>query len=166
MFLVSKIRAEGADVLSGDAGRDELNGDAGNDVLFGVTPETRDAGAADADTLNGGAGEDVLLGGSGDWLHGGEGGDSFALGDWIDPNAPATIADYTVGQDRLAVIYDPQGTATPQISIEPSEAHPGAAWILLDGIRLAEVLDAAGLNAQDVALLTPAQFAAQQAMAL
>lgn len=158
------VGADGADTLTGDAGRDELNGNAGNDLLRGVTLQTRDLGAADADTLNGGAGEDVLLGGSGDWLHGGEDPDSFALSDWIDPATPATIADYTAGEDRLAVIYDPQGAALPQISVEPSEVHSGAAWILLDGMRLAEVLDAPELSAQDIALFTPEQFAAQQAV--
>ncbi|KEO54190.1 calcium-binding protein [Thioclava pacifica] len=147
--------ADGNDTLLGDAGNDELNGDGGNDLLIGLSSA---AETVDVDTLNGGAGSDTLLAGSGDRVEGGEDDDLFALGGWIDPAAPATIADYTQDEDRIAILYDPTSAPTPLISIEPSEVHEGAAWVLLDGVRLAEVLHAGDLRAEDVTLLTPADL--------
>ena len=97
--------------------------------------------------------------GSGDWAHGGEDGDLFALGDWIDPDTPATIADFTAQEDQITVVFDPQVTPDPLLSIEPSEDHEAANWILLDGVRLAEVLDTPGLIARDVMLMPAQQFA-------
>lgn len=86
------------------------------------------------------------------------GGELFALGDWIDPRDPATIADYDAWEDQIVVVYDPDAGVAPRLSIEPSETH-GAAWVVLNGTRLAEVLGAGSLAAQDVLLLTPAEFA-------
>ncbi|MBD3803827.1 MAG: calcium-binding protein [Thioclava sp.] len=147
--------ADGDDTLLGGAGDDELNGDAGDDLLIG---SSADRAVMDADTLNGGAGADTLLAGPGDWAEGGEEADLFALSDQIDPAAPATIADYTPGEDRIAVLYDPAGAPEPTISIEPSEAHDGAAFVLLDGVRLAEVLNAGDLRAEDVTLMVPSDL--------
>lgn len=149
----------GDDTLIGDAGQDELNGDGGNDLLIGVTPETLADGLADADTLNGGAGDDTLIVGAGDWAEGNEDADQFVLGDWNDPAAPATIADYTASEDQIAVVYDPASGADPVITVEPSEAHAGAAWVLVNGMRLAEVLDAGDLRAEDVSLVPSDQVA-------
>lgn len=86
------------------------------------------------------------------------GGELFALGDWIDPRDPATIADYDAWEDQIVVVYDPDAGVAPRLSIEPSETV-GAAWVVLNGMRLAEVLGAGSLAVHDVLLLTPAEFA-------
>jgi len=86
------------------------------------------------------------------------GGELFALGEWIDPQDPATISDYDAWEDQIVVVYDPDAGVAPRLSIEPSETA-GAAWVVLNGTRLAEVLQAGNLAARDVLLLTPAEFA-------
>jgi hypothetical protein len=111
------------------------------------------------DFLNGGEGADTLMIGTGDWASGGEGGDLFALGEWIDPADPATIEDFDLQSDQIAVVYDPDAATAPQLSIEPSDGTAGAAWVVLNGVRLAEVMDAGDLTVDDIVLVTPAEFA-------
>lgn len=149
---------DGDDLLVGGAGADELFGGTGNDTLFGLDPSGQDD-APETDLLNGNAGDDLLVLGGGDYGHGGDGADEFAVGDWIDPANPATIIDYTGGEDQLTVIYDAEGGDAPELTIEPSEGIPDAAWIVLNGVRIAEVWDAGGLTAADVKLISAADFA-------
>ena len=159
----SSTASEGADTLLGDLfadeidggeGSDQINGYGGDDLLQGGEGSDSLAGSEGSDTLEGGAGDDTVIGGADDWLSGNEGHDTFAIGDWIDPAHPATIADYEPGKDHLVLVYD---GASPHLSIEPSETD-GAAWISANGTRLAEVLNAGGLSAADVLAMTPAQL--------
>ncbi|MCE5973306.1 calcium-binding protein [Sinirhodobacter sp. WL0062] len=141
---------DGDDVLIGGAGLDEMFGGAGNDLLDGRDAET--------DYLNGGTGQDRLLAGSGDWVSGNEEGDLFALGDWIDPENPAVLADFEPGLDRIALLRDPEDDEAA-LRIEPSQDTPGAVAIYLGARRLAEVLNAEGLSPEDILLLSPEEFA-------
>ncbi|PCD76341.1 calcium-binding protein [Pseudothioclava arenosa] len=149
---------DGDDLLIGGAGKDELIGGTGNDTLFGVDPSGQ-VDESEMDLLNGNDGDDLLVLGAGDYAHGGEGADDFAVGDWIDSGNPATIIDYTAGEDHLTVIYDAEGDAAPELTIEPSEDTPDAAWIVLNGARIAEVWGAGELTAADVQLISAADFA-------
>jgi Ca2+-binding RTX toxin-like protein len=149
---------DGNDTLDGGEGADELFGNAGDDLLIGVDTAAPVA-TGDADILNGGDGADSLVMGSGDLANGGEGGDLFALGEWIDPDSPATILDYNGAEDQIAVVYDPASGTDPEITIEPSDSNADAAWVLLNGVRMAEVLNADGLTADDVLLVTAEEFA-------
>ncbi|MEX1661571.1 calcium-binding protein [Thioclava sp. 15-R06ZXC-3] len=149
----------GDDTLSGDQGHDEMSGGAGDDVILGLVPNAGFDDREDGDLLNGGAGADTLVMGSGDWANGGEDSDLFTLGEWIDPAAPATIADYAQSEDQIAIVYDPEATPDPVVSVEPSQDHEAASWVLLNGVRLAEVLNARDLRSEDVLLATPQQFA-------
>ncbi|WP_141399408.1 hypothetical protein [Rhodobacter maris] len=133
----------------------------GDDLRNGVVPsgEIGNMDADGTDYLNGGAGADKLMTGSGDWTSGGEEDDLFVLGDWIDPAAPATIADYDQSLDQIVVVYDPESATAPELTLEPSETE-GNLWITLNGVRLAEVIDAGALTTDDVLLITPAELAA------
>ncbi len=151
------------DRLSGGLGVDELLGGAGNDLINGVVPDATGMEDTDeGDFLNGGSGEDTLLIGRDDWANGGEDADLFVLGDWLDSEHSATIEDYTAGEDRIAVVYDPEAVSDPVIGVEPSEGSDSA-WITLNGQRIAEVLHGADLTPEDIALYTPAQLAAAAA---
>lgn len=153
--------ASGDDSMIGGAGRDEIFGNAGDDWLDGLAGEGESGSttASEGDFLNGGEGADTLMTGSDDWSSGGEDGDLFALGEWIDPAAPATIADFDAREDQIAVVYDPDSAEAPDLSLEPSDTTEGATWIVLNGIRLAEVLDAPDLSLADILLVTPSEFA-------
>ncbi|WP_223631894.1 calcium-binding protein [Rhodobacter sp. TJ_12] len=152
---------DGADTLTGGLGMDELFGGTGDDVLIGVVADET-TGSPDADGLdflNGGEGADTLIVGAGDWASGGEEGDVFALGDWIAPEEPATIADYDATQDQIVVVYEPGSDVMPKLTLEPAETD-GNLWICLDGMRLAEVVDAGTLQLSDLRLVTPAEIRA------
>jgi Ca2+-binding RTX toxin-like protein len=154
---------DGADTLTGGAGADELFGGKGDDLLDGRAPGLAgDEGplTAPRDFLNGGKGADTLIGDADDWLHGGEDADLFALA-WAGEAAPLTlIEDYDPEQDRIAVVMDVPEGAAPEISVAPSDGTEGAAWVLVNGIRIAEVLNGAELSAADIALMSPRAFAA------
>jgi CubicO group peptidase (beta-lactamase class C family) len=101
----------GNDSLSGGGGSDRLIADAGNDTL--------DAGEGD-DTLFGGDGNDLLIGGGGkDTLTGNEGKDLFA----INPQAMASIADFTDGQDFLQLS---EGLSFADLKITQGEGENAA----------------------------------------
>jgi Ca2+-binding RTX toxin-like protein len=83
------------DTLIGDRGNDELWGDNGEDALIGVNPETNNPGEGEIDTLRGG-----------------EGSDTFALGDdfqsYYDDNTTnpgfsdyALILDFDAENDTI-----------------------------------------------------------------
>ena len=71
----------GHDYLSGGAGDDTLNGDAGRDRLYGGDGNDTLDGGTGSDTLDGGYGNDTLRGGagSGDYLTGGRGSDTYVF---------------------------------------------------------------------------------------
>jgi len=152
---------DGHDTLTGGAGADELSGGNGDDLLVGVVSahQNGNTDTDSADFLNGGSGADTLMIGAGDTASGGEEGDLFALGEWIDPATPATIADYIHGSDQIVVVYDPDSGVTPEVTLEPSETA-GNLWVALNGVRLAEVAGADGLTVEDILLITPAEFGA------
>lgn len=82
-------------LIRGDGGSDDLIGGAGNDTL--------DGGSGD-DSLIGGAGDDLLILRNGwDRAIGGSGKDVFAISTDVGSYANYTIADFTLGQDRIDV---------------------------------------------------------------
>lgn len=149
---------EGDDGLYGSAGNDTLFGNEGEDVLYGIdvideallTPEgilgvvgeetfeefvDVDADPGEADTLNGGRDDDVLLVGSADTAIGGGGADIFALGDWVTPNAPATITDFDPAQDSIVYAYE--GQVPPAVSFAVNEDDAEQVNLLVDGAVVA-----------------------------
>ena len=142
----------GDDVLMGGPGRDTLDGGDGADTLFGQDD-------TDPDFLNGGAGNDVLWLGAGDHGHGGEGADSFRIGDWIGAGGFATIADFDAEMDEIVVIYDALTYPEPQLSLVST---PGSAdaTVFLNGQPLAVVVNGAGLDASAVQLVPAHDLAA------
>lgn len=116
------------DVLMGEDGNDYLDGGADQDSLFGGAGSDDLRGGDGADFLDGGTGHDALRGGAGadrmfggegnDWIEGGAGNDFMSGGAgsdtfyyWLDNSRKSidlanswgsdTIADFTVGQDRI-----------------------------------------------------------------
>lgn len=144
----------GDDLLIAGGGDNLLFGGVGNDTLVGVAFDSEGRDVGGANILNGGAGDDLLIAGQGDLLHGGEGADRFALGDWLAGAAPATILDYSPMQDEIVLHYDPERLSPPEVSISFSTDDPGTAEIRLDGQIVAYVLNAEGLVAEDIALLS------------
>ncbi|MBD2101235.1 calcium-binding protein [Leptolyngbya sp. FACHB-261] len=77
----------GNDTIWGDAGNDTLYGGADNDTLYGWSGNDSLNGDLGNDSLDGGSGNDVIRGYSYDYnwemdtLTGGEGSDTFVLGD-------------------------------------------------------------------------------------
>ena len=113
------------------------------------------ADGSDADVgdfLSGGAGADRLVVGGDDYATGGEDADQFIIGDWLDETHSAVIEDYDAAEDQIAVVYDPEVTADPVVGLEASDTE-NAQWVTLNGVRIAEVLDAAGLTLEDIALV-------------
>ena len=87
------------DLLIGDDGANVLLGEGGDDVLAGQGGADSLAGGAGNDWLRGQDGDDTLAGGLGsDLVEGGAGSDVFVFadGDGFD-----TVADFTVGTDRI-----------------------------------------------------------------
>jgi hypothetical protein len=143
----------GDDVLSAGGGENLLMGGAGNDTLMGAHLEAGGQDESGANFLNGGAGNDLLIAGQGDVLHGGEGADAFALGDWLVGSAPAMIMDYSFAEDRIVLHYDPARLAAPEIAVTPSPSQPHMADIWLNGHVIAHVANAEGLRAEDIVLV-------------
>jgi hypothetical protein len=143
----------GDDVLIAGGGENLLMGGAGNDTLVGAHLDAGGQDQSGANFLNGGAGNDLLIAGGGDVLHGGEGADAFALGDWLAGSAPAMIMDYSFAEDRIVLHYDPARLATPEIAVTPSPSQPHMADIWLNGHVIAHVANAEGLRAEDIVLV-------------
>lgn len=146
---------DGDDWVAGGIGNDALHGGEGIDTLDGNDGLDTLRGADDGwlDFLNGGSGDDLLVAGSQDRAHGGEGADLFAV------QGPATISDYTAGEDSLVVLYDPAAHPDPQVAVAEGMV-PGDAVILLDGRLLATVSGGAGLTAADIMLVPQDRLAA------
>ena len=167
------LRGEaGNDALFGDGGNDTLNGDAGSDVLFGAdilsgvsirdlvsadlfdSPSTDlidfDDDIGESDTLNGGVGDDTIVAGSNDVVNTGLGADVLSVGQWIIPNEPVDVVDFTPTED--VVVYSYIGS---QPDVVFSEASDGTA-VLLEGGRIVARfpgLSVADLNANSQIIL-------------
>ena len=154
------IGGEGQDTLDGGMGRDWLAGGAGDDLLIGGgSQDTLDGGTgndtlwggqegrsdAATDVLNGGAGDDFLGIGPADIAMGGDGADTFQLQDF-GPDLPMSeIVDYNPAEDEIVVVYDADHHPAPALT---AEAVPGTedVTLLLDGVALALIRNAAGLD--------------------
>jgi Ca2+-binding RTX toxin-like protein len=106
-------------VSVGSAGDDNYQGGSGNDTLSGVVGNDVLVGNAGNDRLNGGVGNDTLKGG--------EGVDTFAF-TGIDLNAGGSgtaqgvdhITDFVAGTDKIALVGNGIGVATPLASVTVS----------------------------------------------
>lgn len=100
----SMIGGAGNDLLYDGAGNSILYGGTGDDRLIGSVGHDRLYGASGDDILNGGNGNDFIAGDQGrDYLVGGNGWDSFIFRKDMERD---TIADFTVGQDRLMMTVE------------------------------------------------------------
>ncbi len=135
---------DGADVLIGGGGADDVAGGAGDDVLTGdFSLAGEDDGTAD--TINGQDGNDVIHLGAGDYGAGQAGEDSFVLQGAASGQPPAVITDFTPGEDSLVVTYDPLAQTAPVVTVA-SDSATGHATLPLDGVPMATILGAAGLD--------------------
>lgn len=138
----------GNDVLHVGEGSDTLDGGEGDDTLFGAINGVAGAGG---NYLNGGMGNDMLLVGSGDIASGEAGSDSFVLGDWMD-GAIAQILDFDPAEDEIVVVFDPSMTSDPVLTLQTGDS-PEHLTILLDGVPLAQVANAGGLDVSSIRLV-------------
>ena len=103
----------GDDTAYGANGNDWIRGQLGNDILRGGTGDDLIQGELGNDILRGGTGNDTLSGGAGaDTLEGNQNNDLFVYTAASDSliNQPDTIADFTVGSDKLLLDF---ATFTP-----------------------------------------------------
>jgi len=142
----------GDDLLIAGLGGGELDGGWGDDTLVGARLDAQGRDIGGTQTLNGGAGDDVLILGRGDLAHGGEGADSFVLGDWLIGEDPVRIVDFTPGEDRIVLSHAATGPApVPEVIHDPAT---GESAIRVDGQTVALVADPDGtLRVQDIELV-------------
>ncbi|SDH09398.1 calcium-binding protein [Alloyangia pacifica] len=147
---------EGADTLIGGRGVDTLFGGAGGDTLSGVVLNAGGSDVDGTDYLNGGAGDDLLWIGRGDVVSGGDGADSFLLGDWIAGGEAAELMDFDPQQDQIVVVWS--GAEAPVLELRASAEEPGMTEICADGEVLA-LLPAADMPGLETIALIEAQQA-------
>ncbi|MGX0903463.1 Ca2+-binding RTX toxin-like protein [Roseovarius sp. MBR-79] len=149
------------DWLHGGMGADTLFGGHGNDTVIGIVDDPGTARFDDIDDardfLNGGGGDDVILVGRGDIVTTGSGADTVLLGDWLTADHQAEILDFSASDDMLMVFYDETGPE-PDISLEPDADNPADQRLLLDGVEIARIADAAGVTLAHVALVPQAEL--------
>ena len=155
----------GADVLHGGLGDDILDGGAGSDTLFGGWGDDtisgiendQDGGDRDltdiADFLNGGGGDDVITAGPGDVVTAGEGADTVILDLWTSAAHQAEILDFAPDEDTLMVVYDDTAGITPDVDLAADPDNDSILQIMLNGVAIATVNNAAGLNAGHITLV-------------
>ncbi len=131
----------GADTLNGGDGNDRLDGTfAAGDSIFG--PHDEDQG----DVLDGGAGDDTIVVGALDIATGGEGADTFVTGSFIETAEVAGhVTDFDPAQDVIEVMFDPDLTPNPVITVEDFADGTGAN-ILFEGQLILSVSGAQGLD--------------------
>jgi Ca2+-binding RTX toxin-like protein len=157
-----------ADMLFGGEGDDSLSGDDGNDALQGgFGADTLDGGGGDdtldgtyaagsgpfgpfdedvGDLLLGGDGDDMILVGAHDVATGGEGADTFIAGGYIEQvEVAGHVTDFNPAFDVIEVIFDPDLTPDPEITVEDFADGTGAN-ILMDGEIILSVSGAQGLD--------------------
>jgi len=151
--------SDGDDHLSGDAGDDILQGGFGADTLFGGDGNDRLDGTFAAgdgafgphdedrgDALDGGAGDDTILIGALDTATGAEGADRFVTGSYIETAELAgSVTDFDPIQDVIEVVFDPDMTPDPVITVEDFADGTGAS-ILFNGQMILSVSGAQGLD--------------------
>jgi Ca2+-binding RTX toxin-like protein len=159
---------DGNDALQGGFGADTLDGGAGDDTLDGTYaagsgpfgPFDEDAG----DLLLGGDGDDMILVGANDVATGGEGADTFITGSYVEHvDVAGHVTDFNPALDVIEVIFDPDLTPDPEITVEDFSDDTGAN-ILLDGqiilsVSGAQGLDPALIDLREVAFAEAAQRA-------
>ena len=153
---------EGNDLLFGALGADMLHGGDGNDSIDG-----RDDGIADgllgptdsdeSDEIYGDDGNDVLTLGQNDIAFGGNGSDTFQLGQWITTDNQAEIRDFDPTDDKIEVVYDQDLEDEPIVTIETSRVTDDA-LILIDGVVVANVIGAKNLISASDVLISQEQF--------
>lgn len=140
----------GDDVLQGGFGADTLLGGQGNDTLDGTySAQQGSFGPFDQDRgdhLDGGDGDDVILIGAADVATGGEGRDSFITGSFIElAELAGHVTDFDPSQDVIEVIFDPDSTPDPIITVVDFDDGTGAN-ILFNGEVILTVSGAQGLD--------------------
>lgn len=150
---------DGDDLLSGDGGDDYLQGGFGADTLSGGAGNDRLDGTFTAggsvfatfdqdegDRLDGGDGDDTILIGAQDIATGGDGADSFVTGSYIETAEVAGhVTDFNPSMDVIEVIFDPDLTPDPMITVEDFADGTGAN-ILFEGQLILSVSGAQGLD--------------------
>lgn len=141
----------GDDTLDGGTGEDTLFGGWGNDVINGLPEGEEDAAV---DYLNGGGGDDLIVAGVQDIVTAGEGADSIALGEWLSgAGHQAQILDFDNSEDSLMVVYDDLAGEEPEVSLVPDDNDPTTQHIVLNGMRIAAVANAADLTLDQIVLI-------------
>jgi Ca2+-binding RTX toxin-like protein len=152
------------DRLDGGMGADTLFGGHGDDTVIGIVDDPDSDRIEDTDTgrdyLNGGGGDDTIMAGRGDIVTTGSGSDTVMLGDWLDAGHQAEILDFSVATDMLVVFYGETESAGPDIALKPDSENPASQRLLLDGVEIAHIANAAGLTLDHVALVAKAQMPA------
>ncbi|MGB7316489.1 MAG: hypothetical protein WBC85_00825, partial [Planktotalea sp.] len=102
-----------------------------------------------SDYLSGGDGDDHIYLETADVAVGGAGSDTFHLHSDADVRQ-MTVMDYVDGEDTLVIEYDSNGPV-PSVTIVEGGNH---SQIHLDGVRTADIRDAAGiLTVDDIVLV-------------
>lgn len=147
----------GNDVLLDHEGNDTFYGDSGNDMIISTSaidgeefasvardavaqgrvsvPEIRALFSFDDDTdeqadeIHAGKGDDLVAVGEGDVATLGDGNDSIAVGDWMEPgDEEVRITDFNVDEDQLIYSHDGRGQA-PQLSVQHVGGEDGDALL-------------------------------------
>ncbi|AML50773.1 calcium-binding protein [Falsihalocynthiibacter arcticus] len=140
----------GDDVLIGGLGNDALFGNEGDDQISGVVLNEETGEDTDVrDYLNGNAGDDLLVLGYDDIGTGGEGNDTFALGEWFHEGTAATITDFNPDEDTLVVHYSADDEI-PEVSVETED---GNSLVLLDGVVIARLLGNTSFDISQISLI-------------
>ncbi|MEM7439218.1 MAG: calcium-binding protein [Pseudomonadota bacterium] len=149
----------GDDTLWGAGGADTLFGGEGDDVLNGASDEssTNEDGSVDGtDTLDGGDGDDRLILGASDQGTGGAGADTFSIDEAVAGSGLATVADFDPAEDVLSLEYtatnDADGNPVVPTVTVVDFADGSGAFIELDGVQVASVTGAQGLDPSAVVL--------------
>lgn len=153
----------GDDRLEADGGNDTVFGGAGNDLLFASTGDDFVSGGTGVDLLEAEEGNDILIGGDGrDVMKGAQGLDQFVYEGNVFANgtpalagqtginvlnAPDTILDYTIGEDRF--VFDAEDLQLEGLAFQKGTA----AQLTGDGnmIVLTDPFPAAGAAARAIA---------------
>ncbi|MFX0543681.1 calcium-binding protein [Roseovarius sp. S4756] len=164
---------DGDDILHGGLGDDDLRGGAGHDALFGgwgddtlsgyeADPDAGGGSDTDGmDFLNGGGGSDVITAGAGDIVTTGDGADTVVLGEWLSGAHQAEILDFAPDEDTLMVIYDDADDSAPEVDLAEDPDDSGIMHVMLNGVAIATVNNAAGLNAGHITIIGSSLLEAQ-----
>lgn len=146
----------GDDFLQGGFGADTLSGGACNDTLDGTYGERIGDGPLvdtdQADQLFGGDGDDAILIGKGDIATGGEGRDSFITGsDALTEADVGHVSDFDPTQDVIEIMFDPDKTPNPLITVMDAADGSGAN-VYFNGGLILTLGGAQGLEASMIQL--------------